>query len=116
MINKIIHWIVSAIAIIITAYLLPNVVVTLTGALVLAVVLGLINMIIKPVVFFLTLPINILTLGLFSLVINALLVLLAAKFVPGFEVGGFWPAFWFSIILSLVNAFFGVFKKGEESK
>lgn len=114
MITKILHWIVSAIAIIITAYLLPGATVTLTGALILAVVLGLINMFIRPIVRFLTLPLNVLTLGLFSLVINALLILLAAKIVPGFTIAGFWTAFWFSIILSLVNAFFGLFQSDEK--
>ncbi len=105
--KKILHWIVSAIAIGIAAYLIPGVMVTPVGALVLAVVLGLINVFIKPLIFILTLPINILTLGLFSLVINALLVILASSIVPGFSVAGFWPAFWFSIIFSLINMVFG---------
>ena len=105
---KLIHWFVSALAIIIAAYLIPGVVVTPVGALVLAVVLGLINVFIKPIVFLLTLPLNIITLGIFSLVINALFVILASYVVPGFAVAGFWPAFWFSIIFSLVNSFFGV--------
>jgi putative membrane protein len=103
---NILHWIISTIAILIAAYLLPGVTVTLIGALVLAVVLGIINVFIKPVVFLLTLPINILTLGLFSLVINALLILLAAKIVPGFSVNGFWIALLFSIVVSLVNIVF----------
>jgi putative membrane protein len=82
--------------------------VTPIGALVLAVVLGLINVFIKPIVFLLTLPLNILTLGIFSLVINALFVMIASYIVPGFAVFGFWPAFWFAIIFSLINALFGV--------
>jgi putative membrane protein len=60
----------------------------------------------KPVILLLTLPINILTLGLFSLVINALLVLLASVIVPGFSVAGFWPALLFAIVLSLIHAVF----------
>lgn len=103
---NILHWITSTIAILIAAYLLPGVTVTLVGALVLAVVLGIINLFIKPVIFILTLPINILTLGLFSLVINGLLILLAAKIVPGFSVSGFWIALLFSIIVSLINTIF----------
>jgi putative membrane protein len=103
---KIIHWITSTIAILIAAWLLPGVTVTLLGAVVLAVVLGIINIFIKPIVFILTLPINIVTLGLFSLVINALLILLAAYIVPEFAVSGFWTALFFSIIISLVNAVF----------
>jgi putative membrane protein len=101
------QWIISAIAIGITAYLLPGVDVTLVGALVLAVVLAIINILIKPIIFILTLPINILTIGLFSLVINALLVWGAALLVPGFAVAGFWSAFFFAIILALVNMVFG---------
>lgn len=100
------HWIISAIAIGIAAYLLPGVVVSPIGALVLAVVLAIINIFIKPVIFLLTLPINILTVGLFSLVINALLVMLAAQIVPDFDVAGFWSAFFFAIILSVINVIF----------
>ena len=105
------HWIVSAIAIAITAFFIPGVTVTILGALLLAVILGLINMFLKPILIVLTLPINIVTLGLFSLVLNALLIMLAAKITPDFTVSGFWSAFLFSIVLSLVNAFFGVGKK-----
>lgn len=78
------------------------------AALVVAVVLALVNIIIRPIVLFLTLPINILTLGLFTLVINALMVMLASWFVPGFEIAGFWTAFFFSIILALINALFSI--------
>lgn len=109
----IIHWIVSALAILIAAYLIPGVTVTLVGALVLAVVLGIINVFIKPVVMLLTLPVNIVTLGIFSLVINALFILLAAMIVPDFSVSGFWSAFFFAIVLSLVNALFGAMTKGD---
>jgi putative membrane protein len=104
---SLIHWLLSALAIGIAAYLIPGVDVTLLGAIVLAVVLGLINAFIKPIISLLTLPINILTLGIFSLVINALLIMLAASFVPGFSVSGFWPAFFFAILVALVTALFG---------
>ena len=113
MIKNIIHWIFSAIAIGIAAYLVPGVAVTWVSAFVLVIVLAFINIFIKPVIKLLTLPINILTLGIFSLVLNALFILLVAKFVPGFSVVGFWPAFWFSIVLSLINAVFGLFKDSE---
>jgi len=106
-----IHWLVSAIAILIAAYLIPGVQVTLIGALVLAVVLGIINVFFKPVITLLTLPINIVTLGIFSLVVNALLIMLAAMIVPGFHVNGFWAAFFFSIVVSLVTALFGIMTK-----
>lgn len=106
-----IHWIVSAIAIGIAAYLIPGVIVTPVGALVLAVVLGIINLFIKPFITLLTLPITVVTLGLFSLVINALLVMLAGMIVPGFSVDGFWAAFFFAIVLALVNAVFNAMSR-----
>jgi len=104
----IIHWIVNAVAIGLAAYLLPGVDVTLMGAVVLAVVLALINIFLKPLINLLTLPLNIVTLGLFSLVVNALLILLAGMIVPGFVVTGFWPAFFFAILVALINALFGM--------
>ncbi len=107
----ILHWFVSVVAILLAAYLVPGTEVTLMGALVLAVVLALINIFIKPVISLLTLPINILTLGLFSLVINALLVMLAAMIVPGFAVAGFWMALLFALVLSLINWLFGGIRK-----
>jgi putative membrane protein len=88
----------------ITAYLLPGV--TLTGfvpALILAVVLGAINAFVKPILLLITLPINILTLGLFTFVINALLIMLAASIVAGFSVSSFWWAMLFAVVLALVN-------------
>ena len=104
---NIIHWVVSAAAILIAAYLIPGVTVNLLGAIVLAVVLALINVFLKPLITLLTLPINIVTLGLFSLVVNALLIMLAAMIVPGFAVDGFWAAFFFAIVVSLITALFG---------
>ena len=97
------RWLVSAISIGVAAYLVPGVSVTLTGALIAAVVLGALNLFIRPVIIILTLPINILTLGLFSLVINALLVMLASLVVPGFVVAGFWAALLFALVLTLIN-------------
>ena len=98
------QWLVGGLAIIITAYLLPGV--KLTGffaALVTALILGLINAFIRPVLILLTLPLNILTLGLFTLVINALLIMLAAAIVPGFTVQGFWWALLFGLVLAVIN-------------
>ncbi|MGB4598410.1 MAG: phage holin family protein [Trichlorobacter sp.] len=107
-----INWLISALAVVVTAYLLPGV--RLSGfvaALVTALVLGLINAFIKPVLSLLTLPLTIVTLGLFSLVLNALLILLAAKLVPGFQVNGFWWALAFSLVLALVNYGLSIFKQ-----
>lgn len=108
---SLLHWIVTALAIGIAAYLIPGIEVTLVGALVLAVVLGIINVFLKPIINLLTLPLNILTLGLFSLVVNALLIMLAGQVVPGFSVAGFWPAFIFGIVVALVSALFGAMTK-----
>lgn len=99
-----INWIVSALVIFGIAYILPGVhVAGFTAALVVALVLGIINAFLKPVLIILTLPINILTLGLFTFVINALLILLVSKLVLGFIVDGFLWAFVFGIILSIAN-------------
>ncbi|MFA6177472.1 MAG: phage holin family protein [Candidatus Paceibacterota bacterium] len=112
--KTLIHFVVSAIAILITAYILPGVHVSgLLAAFILAVVLGAINLILRPILIFLTLPITIFTLGLFILVINGLLVMLASYIVPGFTVDSFWSAFLFGIILAIVNWVFEVFEKEE---
>lgn len=74
-------------------------------ALILAIVLGLLNLIVKPILVILTLPITILTFGLFLFVINALIILLASKFVNGFRVDGFWWALLFSLLLSVITSF-----------
>jgi len=98
------HWIIYAVAIIITAYLLPGV--RLSGffaALVTALVLGLVNTFLRPLLIFFTLPLNILTLGLLTFVINALLIMLTSTIVPGFGVSGFWWALLFSLVLSVIN-------------
>ena len=104
---NILHWFASVVAVIIAAYLVPGVTVTLVGAIVVAIVLALINIFIKPIVLLLTLPINLITLGLFSLVINALMVMLADYFVQDFSIPGFWTALIFAVVLSLINWFFG---------
>ena len=98
----------NALAVLIAAYVVPNVTVdTFLTALIVAVILGILNAFIKPLLVVLTLPITIITLGLFTLVINTFLVIVTSNLVPGFEVYGWLYAFLFSIIVSLVSAFFG---------
>lgn len=109
--GMVVKWALSAIAIGIAAYLLPGVTVTPLAAVVLAVILGVINVFVKPVVHLLALPLTIVTLGLFALVINACFILLAAWLVPDFVVAGFWAALLFSIVLALLNAFFALWEK-----
>lgn len=105
--NILFNWLLNAIAIMVTAYILPGVhVAGFMVALILAVILGIINAILRPILLILTLPINILTLGLFTFVINAFLVMLAAGLVKGFSVDSFLWALAFSLVLSLVNGFF----------
>ncbi len=88
----------------ITAYLIPGISVSgIFSALLVALFLGVINTLIRPFLILITLPINILTLGLFTFVINAALVLLTSKVVHGFEVRGFWWAMLFSIVLSIIQ-------------
>lgn len=104
--NILINWLISTLAIIITAYILPGVHISGFGtALITALAFGILNAFIKPILILLTLPVNILTLGLFTFVINALIILLVSNLVSGFKVDGFWWALLFSIILSIVNSF-----------
>ena len=101
----IVDLLINTLAIILTAYVLPGVRVTdLTAAVIAALVLAVINTFIKPVIILVTLPLTILTLGLFILVINTLLILLVSALVPGFQVDGFLWAFLFSIVLWIVNS------------
>lgn len=101
--------VISGLAVIISAFILPGITVAnfLTG-IVIAALLALLNITIKPILIFLTIPITLVTLGLFLLVINALIVLIAAEIIPGFIVDGFWWAVLFSLILSVMNSLLGV--------
>lgn len=97
----------SALAVMIVAYILPGVHVKdfITGLLV-AVVLSLLNNLLKPILIVLTIPVTVLTFGLFLLIINSAIILLAGSLVPNFEVDGFWWALLFSVLLSFVNSLF----------
>jgi putative membrane protein len=97
---------VTAVAALIVSYLLPGVNINdSVTAILLAVVLALLNGIVKPILIVLTIPITILTLGLFLLVINILIIKWAAAIVPGFSVRDWWSALLFSLLLSLTTAF-----------
>jgi putative membrane protein len=111
--NTIYHLIASVIAVFIGAYIVPGVSVTPVSACVLVVLLGVINMFFRPIIRLLTLPLNILTLGLFSLVVNAGIIMLLAKVIPDFHVATFWTAFFFALLVSLVTAFLGAFIKED---
>jgi putative membrane protein len=101
-------WLIMSVSIIVSSYLIPGVKVNgFYTALWVALFLGIVNVLIKPILILITLPINILTLGLFTFVINAMLILLASSVLKGFEVIGFWIAVLFGIVLSLVNYVIG---------
>lgn len=124
-INKIL---ISTLAVIITAYFLSGVTLgnnqflqsdsielnKFVTALLVAIVLAFLNTIIKPIITILSFPITIITFGLFLLVINTAIVLLASKLVEGFVINGFWTAFWFSVLLSIVNSILEWLGKDKE--
>lgn len=100
----VLKWLALALAIMFVGWIIPGISISnFTTALIAAVVIALINLGIKPILVFLTLPINILTLGIFILVINALLFMFMAYLVPGVEVNGFWSAFLGALVLSILS-------------
>lgn len=129
--NFIIKLFISAIAVLITAYFLDGVTIgnnqfysgnspelnKFVTALLVSVVLAFLNTIVKPILTILSLPITFFTLGLFLLVINALIILFADKLVDGFKVDGFWTALCFSLVLSFVSGLLGLIngKKDEDN-
>lgn len=121
--NILIRLIISAIAVLVTDLLLPGVSLGdmsqtngLLTAVLVAAVLGLLNALLKPVLILLTLPVTVVTLGLFLLVINAIIVLIAANLINGFtlEAPRFWWALGFSLLLSLVTSILSSFDKGPK--
>ncbi|GLU42631.1 phage holin family protein [Allomuricauda sp. NBRC 101325] len=101
----ILRLLLNAIAVVILSYILPGVGVdSMMTAIIVAVVLSVLNFLVKPILVILTLPITILTLGLFLLVINAIIILFAANLIDGFQVVSFWWAVIFSLLLSVLQA------------
>jgi putative membrane protein len=101
------RWIIAAGAVCFAAWVLPGIEVADFGtALLVALVLGLLNALVKPILHFLSMPLIILTLGLFLLVINAVLLYFVGDIVPGFQVKGLWPALWGSLIISIFTSLF----------
>jgi putative membrane protein len=112
--NFLLRFLLNGFAVLLTAYLLPGVdVKDYLTALTVAVVLAVANVIVKPILIFLTIPITIVTLGL--LVINAAIILLVDYFVPGFSVDGFWWALAFSLIMSVFNSIVSDILKDKKS-
>src|ERR1700682_1660488 len=104
MARLLVHWVLSALCLLLVAQFVPGFFVRGFGAaLIAAVVIGLVNATIGALLKLVTFPLAILTFGIFWLLINALMLKFASLFVPGFEVRGLWPAFWGGIILSILN-------------
>ena len=126
--NFLLKLLISTLAVIITAWFLGGVTIgnnqfittgspqlnKLITALLVAIVLAFLNSIVKPVLTLLSLPITFFTLGIFLLVINAIIILFADKLVDGFKVDGFWTALWFSLVLSLVSSVLDLIKGKEK--
>ncbi|HEY9688278.1 MAG TPA: phage holin family protein [Coleofasciculaceae cyanobacterium] len=109
LLSLLLHWILTAVILLIIDALLPGITISGFGvALIAALVIGLVNFFIRPVLALLTLPLNILTLGLFSFVINAIMFALVAWLVPGFQVANFLSALVGSLLLALMTAVLGM--------
>jgi putative membrane protein len=105
--SMIVRFLLSGLAVLLASYLLPGVRVEHYGyALLVAALLSIVNVVVKPLLILFTIPLTILTLGLFLLVINAIMILLVSALVPKFQVDGFWWALAFSLILSVFNSIF----------
>lgn len=112
MFNAILNWILSSISLLIVARLMPGFIVSgFIAALVASLMIGFVNATLGFILKILTLPLTMVTLGVFWLVINAAMLKLAAALVPGFVIQGFLPAFFGSIVLSLVNVFLRLLSK-----
>ncbi|MEG4959143.1 MULTISPECIES: phage holin family protein [unclassified Microcoleus] len=114
MLSFFLTWIVAAVSLIVTANIVPGIaVVSFPAAMLAAVVIGLVNAVVRPIITLLTLPLSIITLGLFLFVVNAISLSLASwlagAFSIGFVVNGFWPALFGSIVLSFVSGLIGRF-------
>lgn len=113
--NFIVRLLISTLAVLITAYVLPGVYVdSFMTAVLVAVVLGCLNVLVKPLLILFSLPLVVFSFGLFLIVINTLIILLTDKLVDGFKVNGFWHAFLFSIVLSLVTGILNAIKRRDE--
>ena len=118
MLNFFLTWVVAAVSLVITANIVPGIVVTsFPAAMLAAVVIGFVNAVVRPIITLLTLPFSILTLGLFLFVVNAISLSLASwlagAFSIGFAINGFWPALFGSIVLSFVSGLIGRFVNSD---
>lgn len=117
MLQFLLTWLATAISLIVTAFFVPGItIIGLSSAVVGAAMLGLVNAFVKPILVIFTLPLTILTLGLFLLVVNAISLGLVGYLTPGLEIAGFFPAVFGSIVLTFVSGFVDrLFSKIESS-
>ena len=112
MIRLLVQWLLSAFALLIVSNFVPGFYVQGLGpALIAALIIGLLNATLGFFIKVITFPLSILTLGLFLLVINGLMIMLASKLVHGFHVAGFWPAFWGALVLTLLGMLIKAFSR-----
>lgn len=105
---------INALALYITSYFISGIQINGLKTLVIsALVVGLVNTFIKPIAQIISLPLSLLTFGIFALIVNAAMLQLAAAFVPGWHIDGFWAAFWGAIVLSIVSAIISTFLKPQ---
>jgi putative membrane protein len=113
----VIRWLVTTLAVLVAAHLIPGISYDGWGALLGgSLLLGIINAFVRPVLLLLSLPFIIVTMGLFIFVINGLLLMLVSKIVPAFHVGGFWSAFFGAIVISLVSWILSSLFRGSDGK
>ncbi len=111
-----IRWFVTGLAIMLASYLLPGIQIESTTALIMAaLVLGLLNTVVRPILIILTLPITLVTLGIFLLAVNAVTLWLAAKIVPGFEIVGA-SYIWTALLITIISWLLNMFIRKEEQK
>jgi putative membrane protein len=112
-----IRLVVNAVALICVAYIVPGIHVSgIGGALIAALILGIVNAILRPILILLSLPLELLTLGLFTLVINALLFWLVGALHVGLTVDGFWPAFWGALVMAIISWILSMLTRGAEAR
>ena len=108
------RWSINLLALVVAGSLISGIKIESIGmGIVAAGILGIVNAVIRPIVLILTLPINLLSLGLFTLVINAAMLMLVSEVVPGFVIMSFWAAFWGAIVISLISWIVNIFVGGD---
>jgi putative membrane protein len=116
MAHLLVHWLTLTAAILVSAYLIDGIrVAGFFSALCAAALLGIFNAVLRPIFLLLTLPVNLLSLGLFTFVINAVLLKLVSGLIRGFDVHGFWPALTGSLVISLVSGLLSMAMRGRQA-